>query len=94
MLNDLRESNREERDGQVIEISRSMSGRRMTERLRIDGPRGAGKHRREQRLYNATELQQMMERVELPVTSMSESLQGTPFDNASSPSIWIVSVHR
>jgi len=94
VLRDLRKADREERDGQLIEISRTLSGKRMTERLRMDGPRGAGEYRREQRLYDLNELRRMLEHVGLAVSSVSANPQATPFDEIASVSIWVLSVRQ
>ena len=94
VLNDLHPANREERDGQVIEIARTLSGRVMTEHVRISGPRGGGEYRREQRLYRSNEVQRVFARAGLPVKSLSGSYDGSTFDAASSPAMWVVGERR
>lgn len=90
VLNDLRPIEHEEREGQVIDISRTLSGRVMSERVRISGPRGGGEYRREQRLYRSSDLQQMLARVGMPMRSLSATSDGATFDPLTSPAMWIV----
>jgi hypothetical protein len=66
----------------------------MTEHVRISGPKGGDQYRREQRLYESTELQRIFETVGLSVISLSASPRGTPFDPATSAAMWIVSARR
>ena len=94
VLNDLRRVDCEERDGQTIEITRTLSGRVMSEHIRISGPRGSGDYRREQRLYVLKELERNLSSGGLAVTSLSGTLEGGPFDPATSDRMWIVSVRH
>ena len=59
-----RETDREEREGVVVTISRQLAlePSRMTERVIVTGSRGNGEYERHQRLYNSDELSGALDR--------------------------------
>ena len=94
VMNDPRLVDREERDGQVVDIARSMSGRTMTEHITISGARGGGEYRRQQRLYRSSEMTERLAAAGVTVSSVYSSHDGATFDPATSERMWIVGTRR
>jgi SAM-dependent methyltransferase len=92
VLEDFRDKDREERDGTVISISRTLmrDPPRMTERISIRGSRGDGEYERRQRLYRIEELVAALERAGFAVAGLYARPDGTPFDPEVSSTMWIV----
>jgi SAM-dependent methyltransferase len=92
ILDDFRETDREERDGTAIAISNTLTldPPRMTQRISVSGPAGREEYERRQRLYRSDELWAAVERAGLRVGGVFSSPDGAPFDPGASPAIWIV----
>ena len=92
VLNGFRETDREERDGTVVSISRTLTldPPRMTERISVSGSRGHGEYERRQRLYRVQDLQAAFERARFAIVGLFARPDGTPFDPAESSTMWIV----
>jgi SAM-dependent methyltransferase len=95
VLDAFRERDREERDGTVVEITRTLTldPPRMTERLRLGGS-GHGEYERRQRLYRIDELRTALEHAGFAIAGVFARPDGTPFEPAESFSIWIVGRRR
>lgn len=92
VLDGFRETEREERDGAVISVSRTLTHdrTRMTERISVNGLRGQGEYERRQRLYRVEELVAALERVGVTVVGVFAALDGSPFEPTASSTMWIV----
>jgi SAM-dependent methyltransferase len=92
ILASFRQADREERDGVVVTISRSLvlGPPRMIERVSISGSRGNGRYERRQRLYRAEELSAVATRAGLVIVQVFADACGAVFEPASSPSMWVV----
>lgn len=92
VLDTFREADREERDGTLVTVSRTLTfgPPRMTEMLEVRGIRGSGEYVRRQRLYQADELSGLFERVGLSTVGVFASADGAPFQSSTSSTIWIV----
>jgi ubiquinone/menaquinone biosynthesis C-methylase UbiE len=95
VLDDFRDTDREERDGMVATVSRTLTWGppRMTERISVSGSRGHGEYERRQRLYRVDELHAAFERSGLSVEHVFASPTGTRFESTS-PTMWIVARKR
>lgn len=91
VLDTFRKKDREERDGTVVTVSRTLTlgPPRVTERINVSGSHGKSEFERRQRLYRVEELRAALERVGLSVTGVFARPDGTRFESAS-PSMWIV----
>jgi ubiquinone/menaquinone biosynthesis C-methylase UbiE len=87
-----RERDREERDGTVISIARTLSfdPPRMTERISVSGSRGDGEYERRQRLYRVEELRAALEHAGFLVVDVFARPDRTPFEPMTSSAMWIV----
>jgi hypothetical protein len=87
-----RDTDREERNGAVVEISRTLlrSPPRMIERIRVRGSRGTGEYVRRQRLYGIDDLRSALRRVGLPNMSVFSDPEGVPLDPERSSTMWII----
>ena len=92
ILNSFRETDREERGGTLITISRTLTlaPPHMIERISVSGTRGNGKYERRQRLYLVEELCAAFERAGLSVVGVFASPAGAPFEPAASPTMWLL----
>lgn len=92
VLDAFRQEDREEREGVVVTVSRTLTlgPPRMTERIHVRGGRGNGDYERRQRLYRVEELQAALEQARLSVVDVFSSPDRAPFESATSPTIWIV----
>lgn len=92
VLETFRESDREEREGAVVTVSRTLTfgPPRLTERLSVRGSRGDGGYERRQRLYGAEELRVLFERVGFSNVAVFASPDCAPLQSTASPAIWIV----
>jgi SAM-dependent methyltransferase len=92
VLEGFRDKDRVEPDGAVVSISRTLmlDPPRLTERISIRGSRGDGEYERRQRLYRIEELVAILERVGFAIVGVYARPDGTPFDPAASPTMWIV----
>ena len=92
VLDSFRERDREERDGTVVSVSRTLTldPPRMTERISVSGSRGHGEYERRQRLYRVEELRAALEHVGFAVVGVFANPDGTPFEPTVSSTIWIV----
>jgi ubiquinone/menaquinone biosynthesis C-methylase UbiE len=86
-----RETDRQERDGVVVAISRTLVDKpvRMTERIRVSGRRGSGDYVREQR-HQIDDLRDALARARLSTVSVFSSPEGAPFHSAHSATMWII----
>jgi len=93
VLATFRETDREERDGTVVSISRTLTfdPPRMTERISLSGSRGHGEYERRQRLYRVEELRVALEDAGLTVVDVFARPDGAPFEPTASSTMWIVS---
>jgi hypothetical protein len=85
ILESFRAADREERDGTIVAISRTLAHEppRVIERIRVSGDRGTGEYERRQRLYQVDELQEALKRNGLSTTSVFESPEGARFKPGS-----------
>jgi ubiquinone/menaquinone biosynthesis C-methylase UbiE len=92
ILASFRGTDREERDGVVVTISRRLTGEpaRMIERVSISGSRGNGQYERRQRLYRADELLTGAKRVGFAVVNVFADAYGALFEPATSPRMWVI----
>jgi SAM-dependent methyltransferase len=92
ILDAFRDKDREERDGTVVAVSRTLTfgPPRMTERISVSGSRGSGEYERRQRLYRVDELRSVLEGVGLAVAGVFASPDGERFEPTTSPALWIV----
>jgi hypothetical protein len=95
ILDGFRETDREERDGTVATVSRTLTFEplRMTERITVSGSRGNGEYERRQRLYREDEMRVALERVGLSAVCVFASPDGAPFESTS-PRMWVVAQRR
>jgi ubiquinone/menaquinone biosynthesis C-methylase UbiE len=93
ILDAFRETEREEREGASILISRTraFAPPGMTERITISGSRGSGEYERRQRLYRVEELRTLLESVGFNVVGVFANPDGTPFEPGASSTMWVVS---
>jgi len=96
VLDDFRETEREERDGVVVLVSNTLAfdPPRMTQRISVSGSRGDGEYERRQRLYRVDELRVALEHVGFSVVGVFASPDGTPFEPAVSSTMWVVGQRR
>jgi len=96
ILNAFRETDREERGGTLVTISRTLTldPPRMTERISVSGTGGNGEYERHQRLYRLEELCAALERAGLSVVGVFASPAGLPFEPVSSPAMWVLGQAR
>lgn len=92
VLASFRERDRQERQGTVVSISRTLTLHppRMTERISISGSRGSGEYERRQRLYRVEDLRAALEAAGFVVVDVFAGPDGTPFKPTTSSTIWIV----
>jgi ubiquinone/menaquinone biosynthesis C-methylase UbiE len=92
VLASFRHTDREERDGVVVTISRTLSlePARMIERMSVTGSRGNGQYERRQRLYRADEVSGGATRAGLVVLGMFADAHGARFEPATSPTMWAI----
>ena len=92
ILASFRYTDREERDGVVVRISRTLTlePARMIERVLVSGARGNGQYERRQRLYRADELSAGAKRVGFAVVGVFADAYGGIFEAATSPSLWVI----
>ena len=91
---DFRASEREERDGVVVSVSRTLllAPARMIERLSIGGARGDGHYERHQRLYRADDVCAAARQAGLSVVGVFADAAGAgaAFDPATSFAMWVI----
>jgi ubiquinone/menaquinone biosynthesis C-methylase UbiE len=92
ILQDFRESDREEREGTVVEISRTLIPEppRISEKISVSGLRGNGEYERRQRLYRPDEMYAMLERAGFSIVAVFSHSDGGLFDPAVSTVMWII----
>ena len=95
VIDTFRETDREERDGTVATVSRTLTfgPPRMTERISVSGSRGNGEYERRQRLYRVDEVRAALDRVGLSVVGVFASPDRARFESTS-PTMWIVAQQR
>ena len=92
ILASFRRSDREERDGVVVTLSRSLTLEppRMVERVSVSGSRGKGRQRR-QRLYRVDDLSAAAKiRRRYAIVGLFADACGAVFEPAISPSMWLI----
>jgi SAM-dependent methyltransferase len=96
IIDTLRETDREEREGTVVTIARTLAlgPPRMTERISVSDTRGKQEYQRRQRLYRVDELCAAVEGAGLSVLGVFASPAGLLFDAAASPAMWVLSQVR
>jgi SAM-dependent methyltransferase len=92
ILTDFRATDRVERDGTIVEISRTLTDSpiRLVEKVLIRGLQGTGSYERRQRLYRGTELCATLKRAGFVVLGLFSSFSGAPFDAASSGTMVVI----
>jgi hypothetical protein len=92
ILANFRVNDREERDGAVVTISRTLTREppRMTEKITVTGLRGNGEYERRQRLYRPEEMYAMVDRAGLSILGVFANADGTPFEPAISTAMWLI----
>lgn len=92
LIDSFRESDREERDGTVISVSRALTvdPPRMRERISISGSRGHGEYERRQRLYRVKELCAAVEHNGFALAGVYASPDGAPFEPTVSSTMWVI----
>jgi len=85
-----RATDREERDGVVVRISRrlALDPARMIEKVIVSGSRGDGEYERQQRLYCSNELAGVLERMGFTNVEVFASSHRAVFEPATSSTIW------
>jgi len=85
-----RETDREEREGVVVTISRRLAPERarMTEKVIVRGPRGKGEYERHQRLYRSDELCSALERTGLKGVQVFANSNCATFEPTASKTMW------
>jgi ubiquinone/menaquinone biosynthesis C-methylase UbiE len=96
VLDTFRESDREERDGTVVSVSRTLTldPPRMTERISVSGSRGHGEYERRQRLYRVEEMRAALEHAGFVIVGVFARADGTRFEPMESSTMWIVGQRR
>jgi ubiquinone/menaquinone biosynthesis C-methylase UbiE len=96
LLDTFREKDREERDGVVVSVSRTLTldPPRMTEKISVSGNRGHGEYERRQRLYRAEELRAALEHAGFDIVGVFAGPDGIPFEPTVSSTMWIVGQRR
>ena len=96
VLDDFRETAREERDGVVVLVSNTLAfdPPRMTQRISVSGSRGQGEYERRQRLYRVDELSAALEHAGFSVVGVFASPDRTPFEPTVSSAMWIAGQRR
>ena len=92
VLDAFRESDREERDGTVVSVSRTLTldPPRMIERIRVSGRRCHGEYERRQRLYRVEELRAAIEHAGFAIAGVFSRPDGTLFEPGLSSTMWVV----
>jgi SAM-dependent methyltransferase len=92
ILRGFRPADREERDGVVTEIRRTLTldPPRLTEHLVISGPRGGGRYERRQRLYGIEDLGVALRNAGLMIAAVLSATTGGSFEPTSSPAMVII----
>jgi ubiquinone/menaquinone biosynthesis C-methylase UbiE len=96
VLNDFRPTEREERDGAVVDVvnTLALAPPRLTQRVSVRGSRGHGEYERRQRLYRMEEMRAALEHAGLAVVDVFGNLDGAPFEPTTSSAMWIVARQR
>jgi|SRR5215471_1044946 len=91
ILADFRETEREERDGAVIAVTNMLTSDppRLTQRIRITGPRGNGEYERRQRLYRVEDVSTALARAGFDVAGVFAEPDRAPFEPEASSAMWI-----
>lgn len=86
-----RETDREEREGVVVTISRrlALQPARMAEKVIVTGSRGNGEYERHQRLYTSDELSRALERMGFSCVELFASSDCAAFEPAMSKTMWV-----
>jgi ubiquinone/menaquinone biosynthesis C-methylase UbiE len=92
ILADFRGSDRAEREGTVVTISRTLTlnPSRMIEKISVTGSRGNGEYERRQRLYQPEEINKMFERAGLSIAGIFADAHGMQFEPETSKTMWII----
>jgi len=92
ILAGFRHADREERDGVVVTVSRSLmlEPPRMLERVSVSGSRGSGQYERRQRLYKAEELAATATRVGFTIVGLFADACGAVFEPTTSATMWVI----
>jgi len=85
-----RETDREEREGVVVTISRrlALEPARMTEKVIVTGSRGNGEYERHQRLYTSDELSRALERMGFRCVELFAGSDCAAFEPATAKTMW------
>ena len=96
ILDAFRATDREERDGSIMTISRTLSlaPPRMIERIKVTGSRGHGTYERRQRLYRVDDVLAALVRTGFSLVGLFASPNGAAFEPTSSPAIWVIAQRR
>jgi ubiquinone/menaquinone biosynthesis C-methylase UbiE len=92
ILADFRKADRQERDGVVVTVSRTLTRApaRMIEHLSINGARGEGKYERRQRLYRVNEIWAAANRAGFAIVGTFADASGVAFDPETSLAMWVI----
>jgi SAM-dependent methyltransferase len=96
VLDDFRETEREERDGVAITVSNTLTLEppRLMQKVVVSGRRGDGEYERRQRLYRVGELRAVLELAGFAIVGVFAGPDGTPFEPTVSSTMWIVGERR
>jgi hypothetical protein len=96
VLDDFRQTEREERDGAVVLVVNTLTfdPPRLTQRVTVRGSRGHGEYERRQRLYRMEQMRAALEHAGLAVVDVFANLDGARFESNSSSAMWIVAQRR
>jgi len=96
ILDAFRETDREERDGTVVTISRTLTSAPpcMLERISVSGSRGEGSYERRQRLYRVEDVCAALVRAGFSVVGVFASPDGTAFEPTTSGTMWVIGQGR
>ncbi len=91
-----RETDREEREGVIVTISRWLEPghARMIEKVIVRGPRGNGEYERNQQLYRVDELCSALEQTGLTGVQVFASSNFATFEPTASETMWVFGERR
>jgi hypothetical protein len=96
VLDAFRQTEREEREGAVVEIANTLTfdPPRLTQRVSVRGGRGRREYERRQRLYRIEEMRGLLEHAGFAVVDVLGNPQGAEFEPVTSSAMWIVARQR
>jgi ubiquinone/menaquinone biosynthesis C-methylase UbiE len=90
VLDDFRDAEQAEQDGTVVSVVNTLAfgPPRLIQRISVSGSRGHGEYERRQRLYRVDELRAALEHAGFAVVDVLGHPDGSPFDPATSSTMW------